>query len=210
MTLARADLPTADWLSIREASQLVGVSVATLRRWSDAGNVSAFTTPGGHRRFDRSVLLGLAGTPHMGAQLDCADAKRTRMLRAYRHELRRTELESEAVRLLPDRARRQLRQLGTRVVTDLLTALESRGAASDRALLRARKGTAACALIAAQHRVQLADALGLFIRFRGTFLRQLGFVASSQGRSTLDTAALLVAASDALDNVLPGILDTYG
>jgi len=45
-----------DWLALSEASRLLGVSAATLRRWSDAGRLRVFTTPGGHRRFSRSAL----------------------------------------------------------------------------------------------------------------------------------------------------------
>jgi glutamyl-tRNA reductase len=48
-----------EWLTVREACELIGVSPATLRRWSDNGEVTTFTTPGGHRRFARSAILGL-------------------------------------------------------------------------------------------------------------------------------------------------------
>ena len=47
------------WLTVQDACALIGVSPATLRRWSAAGDVQAFTTPGGHRRFARSTILGL-------------------------------------------------------------------------------------------------------------------------------------------------------
>lgn len=40
-----------DWLSLREASEKMGVSGATLRAWADDGRVESYRTPGGHRRF---------------------------------------------------------------------------------------------------------------------------------------------------------------
>jgi len=52
-----------EWLTLHEACSLVGVSPATLRRWSDNGDISTFTTPGGHRRFARSAILGLLPAP---------------------------------------------------------------------------------------------------------------------------------------------------
>lgn len=58
-----------EWLTVREACVLIGVSPATLRRWSNAGEVRTFTTPGGHRRFARSSVLGLlsaSGRQHPG------------------------------------------------------------------------------------------------------------------------------------------------
>lgn len=44
------------WLSIGEAARRVGVAPTTLRRWADGGEIRAFVTPGGHRRFSRSSI----------------------------------------------------------------------------------------------------------------------------------------------------------
>ncbi|MBI2852402.1 MAG: helix-turn-helix domain-containing protein [Chloroflexi bacterium] len=46
-------------LSIREASQILGVSEVTLRQWTDEGKIKAFITPGGHRRYSRTELRKL-------------------------------------------------------------------------------------------------------------------------------------------------------
>jgi excisionase family DNA binding protein len=43
-------------VSISEASQMLGVSEATLRLWTDEGQIKAFVTPGGHRRYDLDQL----------------------------------------------------------------------------------------------------------------------------------------------------------
>jgi excisionase family DNA binding protein len=40
-----------EWLSLSEASALLGVHPTTLRRWADSGNIPCLRTPGGHRRF---------------------------------------------------------------------------------------------------------------------------------------------------------------
>jgi glutamyl-tRNA reductase len=56
-----------EWLTLHDACSLVGVSPATLRRWSDKGDVSTFTTPGGHRRFARSAILGLLPVPRVAS-----------------------------------------------------------------------------------------------------------------------------------------------
>ena len=44
------------WLTLSEASRLLGVHPATLRQWADAGQVPSYRTPGGHRRFEASEL----------------------------------------------------------------------------------------------------------------------------------------------------------
>jgi len=43
-------------ISISEASHIIGVNEATLRQWTDEGNIKAFVTPGGHRRYDKAEL----------------------------------------------------------------------------------------------------------------------------------------------------------
>lgn len=44
------------WLSIEEASRMLGVGQAALRRWSDEGKVPVYRTPGGHRRYREADL----------------------------------------------------------------------------------------------------------------------------------------------------------
>lgn len=39
-----------------EAARYIGVSLATIRRWTDAGHVHCYRTPGGQRRFSRAQL----------------------------------------------------------------------------------------------------------------------------------------------------------
>ena len=52
--------PVADaqpeWLTLGQAAKYLGVAQSTMRKWSDLGRVSAFYTPGGHRRYRRSDL----------------------------------------------------------------------------------------------------------------------------------------------------------
>jgi excisionase family DNA binding protein len=55
------DVIPSRWLSINEACALLGVDQSTLRRWSDAGKVPVFRTPGGHRRYAEDDLRALVG-----------------------------------------------------------------------------------------------------------------------------------------------------
>jgi len=43
-------------LSISQAALQLGVSLGTLRRWSDMGYVKAYRTPGGQRRYSREQI----------------------------------------------------------------------------------------------------------------------------------------------------------
>ena len=39
-----------------QAARYLGVSLATIRRWTDSGHISCYRTPGGQRRFARDQL----------------------------------------------------------------------------------------------------------------------------------------------------------
>jgi excisionase family DNA binding protein len=47
---------TQRFLNVSEAADFLGVSAASLRKWSDEGLVPVYRTPGGQRRFDANDL----------------------------------------------------------------------------------------------------------------------------------------------------------
>lgn len=53
---------TPEWVSLREASDILGVHPSTLRRWSDEGQIEHARTQGGHRRFRRDALEAFLAT----------------------------------------------------------------------------------------------------------------------------------------------------
>jgi excisionase family DNA binding protein len=46
----------SEWLTLGQAAKYLGVAQSTIRKWSDLGRLSAFYTPGGHRRYRRGDL----------------------------------------------------------------------------------------------------------------------------------------------------------
>jgi excisionase family DNA binding protein len=56
----KLDLPSdVKWLSLQEASEILGVHPSTLRQWADAGKIPTVRTPGKHRRFAESDVRAL-------------------------------------------------------------------------------------------------------------------------------------------------------
>jgi twitching motility two-component system response regulator PilH len=51
-----------DWLTLGQAAKYLGVAQSTIRKWSDGGRLTAFYTPGGHRRFRRGDLDAFVGS----------------------------------------------------------------------------------------------------------------------------------------------------
>lgn len=47
-----------------QAARYLGVSLATIRRWSNAGYLTGYRTPGGQRRFSREQLDGFIQSLH--------------------------------------------------------------------------------------------------------------------------------------------------
>jgi len=43
-------------LTVSQVAAELGVSENTIRRWSDAGHLAAYRTPGGQRRFSREAI----------------------------------------------------------------------------------------------------------------------------------------------------------
>ena len=43
-------------LTVSQAAAELGVSIATVRRWSNAGHLASYRTPGGQRRFTQEQL----------------------------------------------------------------------------------------------------------------------------------------------------------
>jgi excisionase family DNA binding protein len=54
MTVIQQERPR--FLNVGEAAEYIGVSAASLRKWSNQGFVSVYRTPGGQRRFSPSDL----------------------------------------------------------------------------------------------------------------------------------------------------------
>ncbi len=49
-------------LSTSQAAQALGVSLGTIRRWSDMGYLHSYRTPGGQRRFSQEQIDQFVGS----------------------------------------------------------------------------------------------------------------------------------------------------
>ena len=200
----RVPRASVSWLALSEASALLGVSPATLRRWSDAGRVSSFTTPGGHRRFSREALerllpSGRETRPSVGA----AGATHARIVRAYRGHAGRTTAEAGWLAGLADADRDAFRRRGRQMTVELLAHLDAADPTQREDHLREAASVAAeqGRAIAALGR-SLSEAVETFLRFRTPFLDEILGVARRRGFDTRETTDLLQATERALDRLL--------
>jgi excisionase family DNA binding protein len=106
-----------DWLSLGEASELVGVHPTTLRRWADSGSITCFRTPGGHRRFQLADLRAWIGGAQTKALVQSAETVVRSAVGFTRQEMARHRVSDERwYRAFgEEEARAQMRDTGRRL-----------------------------------------------------------------------------------------------
>jgi excisionase family DNA binding protein len=199
------------WLTVHEACALIGVSPATLRRWSAAGDVQAFTTPGGHRRFARSTILGLLPSARrQRPTLERLGETPEHMTRVYRrHVAQACEGVSWLAGLSEDELE-PLREHGRRIAGALLVLIDAATPQERRpAMLKAVAAATEYGRIAARGSGQLRETVEAFLRFRMLFLGELAQVARRRGLDTSEATNLLVTATQAIDQLLVALMSGH-
>jgi excisionase family DNA binding protein len=201
-----------DWLTLGEASRLLGVAPETLRRWSDRGRVPSFTTVGGHRRFSRRAMMQLlpAGRERRPS-LAALGTSPERMTLAYRRALPKgsrplagwlSGLDSADVA--------RFRSLGGAIAQSLLAHLDAEEPGE--ALARIEEASALAGDYGehcARLQLPLADAVAAFLRFRGPFIDELARTARQRGLDTREATELLVEAQSACDRLLLAFIEAW-
>lgn len=191
-------------MSLGEASHLLGVSPGTVRRWSDAGRLQVFTTPGGHRRFHRPTLERLlpAGRAPRSS-LVRSGMTPARLTRAYRHELGAASRQLAWIGALTDEQRDWFRVHGRKMAELLLAHLDARDEVSAAESLReVTDEAAAYGRMSAELGLSLGHAVEGILEFRRPFLHELGLVARRRGFDATETTEIIEKAERAMDRVL--------
>lgn len=193
-----------DWVGLSEASGLLGVSPATLRRWSDAGRLQVFTTPGGHRRFSRAALQRLLPADRSGRpSLGTAGLTPVRIARSYRRASREVSTELPWVLTLTDEQRVLFRERGHILAAGLLQYLDAGQPESARHHLKQASVSAAeYGRVAAELGLSLSQTVEGFLRFRAPFYHELVVAARRRGFDTGETTDLMELAERAMDQLL--------
>jgi len=210
LTRFRDSDPVPDWLSLGEASRLLGIAPGTLRRWSDSGQVPAFTTPGGHRRYRRSSLERLLPSERqVRPSLARAGLTPSRLARAYRREARATSTPGWIAQLSSEE-RDWFRNHGRMLVEALTANLDSDDdAVAEASLQQATTGAAEYGRRAAQLGVSLAESVEGFLRFRLPFVHQLRLIAHQRGFDARATGELMEDAERLMDRLLVAAMNAH-
>jgi DNA-binding transcriptional MerR regulator len=206
-----ANRTDSDWLGLGEASRLLGVAPGTLRRWSDTGQLVAFTTPGGHRRYRRSSLERLIPAERQGRpSIVRSGMTPARLARVYRREARSTSRQLDWVVGLTGEQRDWFRHHGRRLAEALLANLDSEDDELAAASLADATGEAAdYGRMAAELGVSLSVAVESFLRFRLPFMHQLALVARRRDLGGAATAELMEDAERLMDRLLVAAMNAH-
>lgn len=193
-----------EWISLSDASRILGVAPATVRRWSDAGRLRVFTTPGGHRRFSRSSLERLlpadrSRRPSVGA----AGLTPSRLARVYRRAGRDAVPQLPWVLALTDDQRVVFRERGHLLAASLLQYLDaSQPETARHHLAESTRSAEGYGSVAAELGLSLSQTVEAFLRFRAPFHHELAVAARRRGFDTAETTDLLETAERAMDRLL--------
>ncbi len=181
--------------SISDASQVLGVSEATLRQWTDDGLIKAYVTPGGHRRYSREQLdefmqshQKTLGIKELVARLkDTAEPHR---------EIGAAALARAHKRLGP--AQQQNLAILGRKILDAIICYVSEPAKREESLSQVRAAGAAFGTILAEVRVPLTDSIQAFTSHRAPIIES---VATMMRQREVVTEGIL-AAIPLIDDVM--------
>jgi excisionase family DNA binding protein len=196
------------WLTLKDASDFLGVHFTTLRSWADNGEIQVFRTPGGHRRFSVADLrrflderVGRLSTPDNDTVVNA-------VIQYVQQEM--TRLPREEVRWhypLDDQASSRRRQRGQQLFA-LALSFVLKPALRPRLLEEGRKLGLEYGQEAHTSRIALADA-GRAVRF---FRNQLIQAVRAEGAPDLldaDDLRIQQQIDLFLDEVLYAVLSGY-
>ncbi len=198
-----------DWLTLSEASTLLGIHPITLRSWVDAGLVRAFRTPGGHRRFRRGELVEFMEQQRTAPQNRTPVATADQTLERIRTEIGSSPMrESAWYRQLSDAERTRQREMGQRLLGLLLQYVSRQENGGD-FLQEARQMAQQYGVTLAHARLGASDLARAFLFFRHMVINATFHASGTPKQTDADGVRLLQRINAFMDELLIATLEAY-
>ena len=200
----------SQWLSLGEASEVLGVHFSTLRRWADAGTVPCFRTPGGHRRFRKADLeIWMAGM-RAAALVPQSEAIVQSAVGHTRREMAEQDITSQPwhAAFAGTEARREMAEMG-RSLFALAIRYVTRTQRRERVLQEGRRIGQYYGQQCAERSISLVETVRAFIFFRRSLLQAVGPGQATVWQFDAEDARIQRDLNHYLDEVMCACLDSY-
>jgi excisionase family DNA binding protein len=198
-----------DWLSLHEASALLGVATSTLRRWGDDGRVPMRRTLGGHRRFARQAIEQLAAAHVHVESMTVAHSQHAPESYGWGVDERELARQEWHARLVAQPGAARMRGLGQRLL-GLLIQYINRREDDGRFLAEARAIGVTYGREAYEAQVSMHDTVKAFLFFRGAFSElTMPLPGIAHPTDLAATAALHARVNRFMDAILLGVIAGY-
>ncbi len=197
-----------NWLTLKEASDVLGVHYTTLRAWADKGDIPVFRTPGGHRRFSAEDLRRFLDQRVEQSSYTDATAIIDAAVDRVREELQRFPLQEGHWSGAPDEMTRTAQRERGRELFALAIAFVMKPNQHERLLSEGRQLGFTYGREAASSSMNLAET-GRAVQF---FRNQLALALQHNARTDgldADDVRIQQALNRFLDEVLYAVLDGY-
>jgi excisionase family DNA binding protein len=197
------------WLTLGAASELLGVSESTIRRWADSGDVRSFRTRGGHRRILEEDLRQIVANAGAAPSRDTDRISDLALARVKRRISRGRQGHSMASFAdLSDEARDRLRLMGRQLV-DLFARYIASDSKKERFTEDARTIGREYGRMLVGEGVGLTTAVATFNTMRRSLEETGSQIASEAGLGTEEAVEAIENILELADVVLEGMAQVY-
>jgi excisionase family DNA binding protein len=199
-----------NWLTLGAASEQLGVSESTIRRWADAGEIRSYRTHGGHRRILEEDLRAIIA--NAGAAAATRDTERISDIAIGRVKRRisrgRQGHSLDHFQSLSPDALDKLRLLGRQVV-DLFARYIASDSKKERFSEDARTIGREYGRSLVAEKVGLTTAVATFNSMRRSLEETASQIATEAGLSTEDAVDAVESTLELADQMLEGMASVY-
>ncbi len=199
----------SQWLTLSQASQLLGVHPTTLREWVNARIIPSFRTPGGHRRFDLRDLQEFLQRRKTMMQEGVLTAAVPSPLEGVRQQLDEGQMARQRwYRQLSDEQRARERETGQRML-GLLIQYASRHENAEHFLEEGRKIARSYGRDLAQTGMSVSDVVRAFLFIRRAILNTTHQPKDTAAPNDAEGLRLYRRINGFMDEMLLSTLEAY-
>lgn len=199
-----------EWLSLREAAELLGIHPATVRLWADRNEIPSRRTTGGHRRFRRSDVEARLRQEAETKPNPAAQVLVQSILGRVRFAFTDGTLDSyDWYKHFNEAARSAYRSLGRRVLELLLRAISDSPHIEELRREAVQLGTE-YGTITRQSHVPVADAVRAFLYFRTLIdenILQMAEVRGNRDHQDIPWIESLYQIQTITNEILPALIE---